>query len=265
MRWSTIRDTERFDIVGMSFSLAERVTRWAEQARRFFYAVMLWDHLCPDCGGDLAMVKDGQCQCEKCGRTFDPTVEFQRCMACGGQTKLSIRRYRCRQCGADVPSRFLFEGLVFDAEYYRQRMIESRQRREELREQVRKMLANSRSLPIGPVEADLGQIPGLIEALNRLTKDLPVRDWPQPRREFDLARYEAHLQAQVGPIAVAFDQLPPLTEDSRQDRIWRFIALLFLDQAQAVDLWQEGPIILVKQHDPDAERSAIPGETEATA
>ena len=254
----TIRDTDRFDIVGMSFSLAERVTRWAEQARRFFYAVMLWDHACPDCGGALAMVKDGKCQCEKCGKEFDPTVEFQRCMACGGQTMLSIRRYRCRQCGADVPSRYLFEGLVFDAEYFRQRMVESRQRREELREQVRKMLANSHSLPIGPVEADLGQIPGLLEALNRLTMDLPVSDWPQPRREFDLARYEAHLQAHVGPIAVAFDRLPPLTEDSRQDRIWRFVALLFMDQARAVDLWQEGPIILVKQHDPDTERSAIP-------
>ena len=47
MRWSTIRDTERFDIVGMSFSLVERVTQWAEQARRFFYAVMLWDHTVP--------------------------------------------------------------------------------------------------------------------------------------------------------------------------------------------------------------------------
>ena len=60
MRWPTIRDTERFDIVGMSFSLAERVTRWAEQVRRFFYAVMLWDHACPHCGGALAMGKDGQ-------------------------------------------------------------------------------------------------------------------------------------------------------------------------------------------------------------
>ena len=249
----------------MSFSLAERVTRWAEQARRFFYAVMLWDHACPGCGGALAMVKDGQCQCEECGKAFDPTVEFQRCMACGGQTMLAIRRYRCRQCGVEVPSRFLFEGLVFDAEYFRQRMIETRQRREELREQVRKMLANSRSLPIGPVETDLGEIPGLLEALNRLTIDLPVPAVSWPRREFDLARYEAHLQAHVGPIAVAFDQLPPLTEDSRQDRIWRFVALLFMDHSRAVDLRQEGSIILVKKHDPDTERSAIPGETEATA
>ena len=84
MRWSTIRDTEQFNIVGMSFSLAERVTRWAEQARRFFYAVMLWDHACPGCGGALAMVKDGQCRCEKCGKALDPTVEFQRCGTCGG-------------------------------------------------------------------------------------------------------------------------------------------------------------------------------------
>jgi len=265
MGWSTIRDIERFDIVGMSFRLTERVIQWAERARRFFYAVMLWDHPCPNCGGDLTMLKDGECQCERCGKAFDPTIEFQRCVACGGQTVLSIRRYRCQQCGADVPSRFLFDGLVFDGEYFRQRMIESRQRRGELRERVRKMLANSRSLPLGPVEADLGQIPGLIEALNSLTMDLPVPDWAQPARGFDLARYEAHLQAHVGPIAVAFDQLPPLGEDPRQDRIGRFIALLFMAQARIVDLWQEGPIIMVKQHDPDAERSGIPGEAEATA
>ncbi|MEI8196815.1 MAG: zinc ribbon domain-containing protein [Phycisphaerae bacterium] len=239
--------------------------QWADLARHFFYAVMLSDHVCPDCGGGLMMAKEGQCCCEQCGKALDPTVEFQQCTTCGGPLVLSIRRYRCRQCGADVPSRFLFDGLVFDGEYFRHRMIESRQRRAELREQVRQMLANSRSLPLGPVEADLGQIPGLIDALNSLTMDLPDPEMALPTRGFELVRYEVHLQAHIGPIAITFEQIPPLCENLRQDRIRRFIALLFMAQAGIVDLWQDGPIILVKQHDPDAERSRIPGEAEATA
>jgi hypothetical protein len=249
----------------MAFSLAARVEHWAEHARQFFYAVMLAEKACPDCGGWLMMVKEGRCRCEGCGNTLDPTVTFQQCAVCGGELMLSVRRYRCRQCGTDVPSRFLFDGLVFDAEYFRQRMQENRQRQKELRDRVREMLAQHRSLPLGPMGADPAQMSELFDALNGLTADLSAEDWAWPGRGIDLSRYEAHLQAHIGPITVGFDQLPPLSENPRQDRIWRFVALIFMAQAGIVDLAQEGANILVKQHDPDAEGSGIPGEAEATA
>jgi len=261
----TIHDSEQIDIVGLAFSLSERVTCWAEEARRFFYAVMLSGRSCPECGGAVLMVREGLCRCEDCGRDFDPSVRFQRCSACGGQPVLCIRRYHCRQCGADVSSRFLFDGLAFDALYFKAKMAESRQHRQELRERVREMLAASRSRDLVPPPADLAAVPGLIDALNSLTRGMESTPLWLPRDGFDLARYERHLQAHIGPIAVQFDDLPRLSENSRQDRIWRFIAILFLANAGAIELWQEGQTIWVMKHETDREGCRVPGETEAVA
>ncbi len=261
----TIRDSERVDIVGLAFSLSERVGRWADRVRDFFYAVVLCGHACPDCAGPVVMVREGLSRCERCGKDFDPTVLFQRCAACGGQPVLSIRRYHCRHCGADVPSRFLFDGLVWDRDYYGRKMTESRQRRQELRERVREMLAASRSRDLVPGPADLAAFPGLIDALNGLIGGLePMPLW-LPRDGFDLVRYEGHLQAHIGPIAIRFDDLPPLSEDSRQDRIWRFVAILFLAQAGGIELWQEGSRIMVMKRETDREGQGVSGETEAVA
>ena len=83
-RW-IIRGSETFDIIALAFALAEHVGRWTEQARRFFYAVTLSPHTCPRCSGPIRMVHEGLCRCEICGLEMDPTLEFQRCAACGGQ------------------------------------------------------------------------------------------------------------------------------------------------------------------------------------
>ena len=144
-------------------------------------------------------------------------------------------------------------------------MAESRQRRQELRERVREMLAASRSRDLVLTPADLAVVPGLIDALNSLIGGLePLTLW-LPRDGIDLLRYESHLQAHIGPIAVRFDDLPPLSENSRQDRIWRFIAILFLANAGAIELWQEGQTIWVMKHETDREGQGIPGENEAAA
>jgi len=265
MRRSTIRDSERIDIIGLAFSLSERVAEWTQRARYFFYAVVLCGYACPDCGGAVLMVREGVCRCERCEKDSDPTMLFQQCAACGGQPVLSIRRYHCQQCGADVPSRFLFDGLAFDALYFKAKMSESRQRRQDLRERVREMLATSRSRDLVLPPADLAALPGLFDALNGLTGGLePIPLW-LPRDGFDLARYERRLQAHIGPIAIRFDDLPRLSENIRQDRIWRFIAILFLASAGAIELWQEGQTIWVMKHETDREGCGVSGETEAVA
>jgi len=211
------------------------------------------------------MVREGKARCEACGRELDPTLVFQACSACGGKLVLRIRRYHCQQCGADVPSRFLFDGLAFDALYFKAKMSESRQRRQDLRERVREMLAASRSRNLVPLPVDLAAVPGLIDALNGLVGGLePVPLW-LPRDGFDLARYKRHLQAHIGPIAIRFDDLPRLSEDSGQDRIWRFVALVFLDQAGLLELRQEGQCIWVMKRETDREGQGVSGETEAVA
>ena len=156
------------DIIGLAFRLVGRVKAFAQKTREFYYAVMLAGHECPQCRGRLAMVDDGQCRCTSCDHELDPTVAFQRCSECCGKLELRVRRYRCTKCGKDAASRFLFDGLALDAGYFRQKMAESRQRKREQKERVRKMLAECRSHDLAVPAAELSRIPGLVEALDGL-------------------------------------------------------------------------------------------------
>ena len=47
-----------------------------------------------------------------------------------------------------------------------------------------------------------------------------------------------------GPLSL--EDIPPLSEDARNDRIWRFIALIFLAHAGVIDIWQDGPTMAEK-------------------
>ena len=244
----------------MAFSLADAVATFAGRAKRLYYAVMLLGYSCPACGGRLAMVAEGLCRCRSCGHEFDPTVSFQRCTACGGKSVLRVRHYQCQQCGTDISSRFHFDGLVFDAGYFRRKMAESRQREKQQHEQVRKMLAESRSGALEMPAGDISAAPGLAEALNDLTggadEALPWR----PDKGFDLKRYESHIQAHIRDFPICLDDLPPLGENARKDRIWRFVAIIFLAHLGLIDIWQDGQSIMVIKHEANGERQDIPGD-----
>ena len=253
---------EPFDIIGLAFSLAGAVADFVDRAKRFFYDVMLSEHACPGCGGGLAMVREGACRCKSCGHQFDPTTAFQKCQACGGKVLLMVRRYQCQECGTDVPSRFLFDGLVFDAEYFRQKMSEHRQKKAEQHERVRQMLAESRSQALGLPAANLQDVPGLAEALNALAADAPAGLAAWLPTEFNLALYESHIQAHVGAIPVGFDEIPPLGENRRLDRVRRFIAIIFLAHTGLIEIRQDGQGIQVVKHETDGEGQGILGDVE---
>ena len=248
----------------LALEMAEAVETFVRKARGFFYSVMLIGHRCPDCKGSLAMVSEGKCRCASCGKGLDPTVVFQRCSACGGIPMVRVRRYQCKNCGGDIQSRFLFDGLVFDAEYFRQKMVESRERRQEQRERVRQMLAESRSDSLVLGEADLHDVPGLVDALNALTAGLDEGIAVEAREKFDLRRYESHIQAHVRDFPVSLAGMPPLSGNPKKDLIWRFIAVIFLAHAGVVDVWQEGLNITVIKHEANRERCGI-SEPSATA
>jgi len=210
------------------------------------------------------MAGESQCCCRACGLELDPTVAFQQCEACGAQPRLRIRRYECSRCGVDVPSRFVFDGLIFDAEYFRQKMIEHRRRKDEPQERVRKMLAGSRSAVLPTEPLDLAAVPGLMEALNGLTAgNDALFNW-QPRSNFDLKRYETHIQACLGADEITFDDIPSLIEDRRLDRVWRLIAIIFLAHVGLVQVWQERETIMVMQGEIDREGCELSGELEET-
>lgn len=239
------------NIISMAFRVTEAVATYVDRVRRFYYQVMLLGHGCPRCRGSLNMIGEGRCRCSGCAYEFDPTITFQRCAECGGVLRLSIRRYRCRQCGADVGSRFLFDGLVFDAAYFREKMAESRARRQERRERAQAQLIEDHSAPLESEPIDLSVTSGLMDALNLLVAGATIDPEPFVRQGPDLPHYQSHIQAHLGPFPVGFDEIPPLGDDARLDRIWRFIAIIFMAHAGLIEIRQEGPEILVMHHETD--------------
>ena len=247
----------------MAFELTRAVEALMKHTRRFYYEVMLWGHTCPQCGGRPVMLAEGQCRCTACGHAFDPTLAFQQCAACDGRPRLRRSRYQCSQCGAEVLSRFLFDGIVFDREYFRKRMAESRERKQQQREAASTVVAATRSEAVEPPMVDLESVPGLVKALDGLSVGPEIMAWLPLCQGFDLERYERHLQAHIGAIELCFDDIPPLEEDARKDRIWRFVAIVFMAHEGAIDVWQEGETIMVMKREAHRERQGVLGTLEA--
>jgi len=244
------------EIIRLAFELARVVEVFVEHARQYFYEVALSGYTCPRCGGRLEMLGESHCRCAACGYVFDPTAAFQRCTACGGRVRLRICRYQCCQCGLDVPSRFVFDGVVFDREYFREHMAESRKRKREQREYLGRVAAENRSDALEPPAADLDAIPGLVEALNSLVTVPDMNVWIPFAKGFDLNRYQKHIQAHLGQYETQFDDIPALENNSRLDRIWRFIAIVFMAHAGGIQIRQQGSTILVvKPDETDSEGS----------
>jgi len=237
------------NIISIAFDMAKTVENFIQKAKRFFYSVMLLGHRCPRCHGSLIMIAESKCRCTTCSFEFDPTIQFERCLNCGGEPVLRIRRYQCSKCHNDIRSNFLFDGLIFDAIYFKQKVNESRQRKKEQRERVRQMLAECRSNDL-PMEAvKLESVPGLVEALNSLVSEIDENVKVELRDEFDLKRYEKHVLRHLQKFPVDLEQIPALIENARKDLIWRFIAIIFLAHAGIVDIWQQQEEILVIKHE----------------
>jgi len=253
------------NIIKLAFDMAAAVQNFFGKARRFYYLVMLFGYRCPKCNNALTMVAEGMCMCNSCDHNLDPTVAFQKCSKCGGTPVLRVRRYYCKDCNNEVTSKFLFDTLPFERKYFKAKMAESRQRKKDQLERVRKMLAESRSADLPLQIADLNDMPGLVEALNSLTADLDTGFTVQTHEEFDLGRYERHIQAHIEDFPVNLLDIPPLSENARKDVIWRFIAVIFLAHTGIVDIWQDGRDIMVIKHETDTEGQGVFGELEETS
>ena len=131
-------------LVGAMLRVQGRMADFKERVRTFYFEVILSPHQCPECGGRLKMTGQSLCSCS-CGKTFDPTLEFQRSACCGTRLVRRTYHYACSRCHEVVPSSFLFDERVFDKEYFREMMREHRRRAREEREKMKKFLAESRS------------------------------------------------------------------------------------------------------------------------
>ncbi len=237
------------NIITLAFDMAAAVEKFLIKAKRFYYLVMLFGYRCPKCRGSLMMAAEGTCRCKRCRYEFDPTIEFQRCLNCSGVPILQVRRYQCKKCGGDITSKFLFDGVVFDTEYFRQKMAESRRRKQEQKQRMQQMLAECRSEPLALKAPDLNSVPGLIDALNGLTAGLEATVALELKDKFDLGRYQEHIRSHLETAPMDLRKIPPLTEDLRLDLIWKFIAAVFLDYAGLVEIYQQDDTIWVMKCD----------------
>jgi len=223
-----------------------RIARFKEQVRDFYFRILLSQYECPFCGGNLAMIGPSQCACA-CGNTFDPTFVFQQSHCCKAKLVRRPFHYACSKCNHTVQSRFLFDERVFDASYFREMMRESRARAKGKREEVRRLLAGSRSDSLSFMEPPcLESIPGLAEALNSfIGTEIAGACTYAPKSGFRMADYRNHILSLLGVGSRLFSDIAPLMDDCRRDKIWRFITLIFMAQDREVELTQYGRDILV--------------------
>ena len=238
---NTANDT-REQMLRDAVTIQERAACLREKVRWLYYAVFLFGKECPGCHhADLAMLRDSWCRCRACGHESDPTLCFQTCPDCGSRLAKRIFHYWCPQCQQTVRSFYCLDAKVFDADYFAEMMRESRARKEARIEELRALLAESRSLPLSPdcpldagitdLQSDLDGIVSIPVALFANT----IRNRPA----FNMDLYRQHILELVQGCVVNFDGISTLVEDARLDRVFRFIAVVFMDQEGLLDIQQE--------------------------
>lgn len=225
-----------------------RVENFKENVRSFYFEVLLLPHACPTCGFGLRMTGLSECACLQ-GHVFDPTTTFQISACCQAKLVRKTFHYACSCCHKTVSSRFLFDERVFDAEYFREMMRGSRSHARERREEIRRLLAESRSGTLSLMdELQLEAIPNLIQDLDEFILGNPIpmcMDVFDPKSDFNLAAYRSHILTLVEDRTMLFSAISPLMDDYRRDRVRRFMTLVFMDNDQEISLQQYGDDLVI--------------------
>ena len=228
----------------------DRVSAFKKKAKQYYFEVILSVFQCPACGGQLHMTGNSECSCS-CGNVFDPTLAFQKSACCSAGFVRKTFHYVCSQCHQSVPSRFIFDERVFDKTYFREMMRESRERKKKKREEIRQLLAVSRSESLSLTEKpDLESIPGLIEDLNEFIQNASDESGNytiEIGAEFDLNKYRERILSVLSWDSVLFSDIDPIIENDRKDRAWRFITLIFMEHEHEIELTQLGDDLSVQR------------------
>lgn len=230
--------------------ILEYVDAYKERVRGFYFQVLLSQYACPTCGDVLHMTGASECSCRS-GHIFDPTVAFQSSPCCQARLIRKTFHYACSHCHKTVPSRFLFDERVFDAEYFREMMREHRDQAKSRREEIRKLLAESRSGALLLIEEPrLDTLPDFIQDLDAFILGNPIQlcgNAFELKSDFNLAAYRDHILSSLDNHTLRFSDISPLTDDDRRDRARRFITLVFMDNDHEIDLQQHGDDLLIRR------------------
>jgi len=229
-------------------ALAERaIDAYRERVRSFYFSVLMSKFHCPQCQGPFQLVGPSMARCN-CGAAFDPTVSFQRSCCCGANLVKKQLHYACRACDNLVPSIFLFDEVIFNSEYFREKMRLSREqiRREQAEMRAMLMVARSGQLPLIN-KFDLDHTPGLETDIDRL---IGVGDTDRATQEREMSLniddYRLHIVSLL-ETEVLFSSIEPLIPEERRDKVYRFISLIFMEQDREIRLSQCGNDILVER------------------
>jgi len=224
------------------------IGRFRERVRAFYYEVIISMHTCPRCNGRLVMSGPSQCQCGN-AHSLDPTLTFQKSDCCNARLMKRACHYACTRCGRVTPSRFLFDERVFDASYFSECARESRERKKKKVEEVRRLLAVTRSDELGLCELpELKNVQGLVGDLDQFISgggQVCLDDF-QGEDSFDMHVYWDRILSFVAGGEVMFSTIPSLSDDIRVDRARRFLTLIHLWHEREVRLTQYGNDLLVE-------------------
>lgn len=236
-------------------TILDFVDTYKERAKDFYFQVLLSQRSCPTCGEGLHMTGTSECSCRS-GHTLDPTIAFQLSDCCQARLVRKTFHYSCSGCQRTVPSQFLFDERVFDADYFREMMREHRERTKSRREEIGRLLAGSRSEALLLLEEPcMEALPDFLQDLDAFIRGNPIAtcDYPfEPKSEFDLNAYRTHILSLLGHSMLRFSDVSPLMGDNRRDRARRFITLVFMDNDREINLQQYGADLLIRRCDNEA-------------
>jgi len=230
-------------------SVHDRIAQLKQRTKRFYFQVLLSQYNCPKCGGALTMTGQSQCSCS-CGNIFDPTLTFQKSSCCDAKLIRRTFHYACSRCKQTNPSRFIFDERIFDREYFSRMMKASRAKARKKKQEMIKLIAEARSGEL-PLLQDpcLESVPGLVEDLNHLVgaDELNANDSGfEIDSGFEMEDYRSHILSTLGYGSRLFSSINCISADHREDKIWRFVTLIFMQHEQEVELTQHDNDLLIE-------------------
>jgi hypothetical protein len=130
-------------------------------------------------------------------------------------------------------------------------MRESRERAKRRKEEVRRLLAESRSGELPFMQPpDLESIPRMVQDLDEFVHEgangimsFDLEEFPR----FSMVDYQEHISAMLSWDSILFSDIKPLIDNNRQDKVWRFVTLVFMENDREVELTQEGNDLWVQK------------------
>ena len=221
-----------------------------EKAKKFYFQVLLSLFKCPKCDGEMEMTGVSQCSCKN-GHTLDPTLVFQKSSCCSARLVRKTFHYVCFRCKRINPSRFLFDERIFDQAYFSQMMKKHRDRIQKRKEMIIKQMQEAKSDELTILdEPYLESLPGLLEDLDQFVK----AGKPEPEdsgfevdRGFTMTDYRSHILSALDCGSRFFSSISNLGFDTREDRAFRFVTLIFMQHDSEVEITQYDGDLLIER------------------